>query len=80
MCPCGTVLVVQPDIVLCDLVRNEQTVTRAAFIRIGKVFPDELAVDGAVDHDMRNMDAVGAEFTRHGLGERPQRVLGAGKG
>ena len=36
-------------------------------------------VNGAVNHGVRHVDALGAELARHALGQRAQRMLGAGK-
>src|ERR1017187_1121718 len=48
-------------------------------VALRKIVPGELGVDGAVDDDLRHVDAFRAKFTRHALCQRPQRMLGSGK-
>ena len=48
-------------------------------IALGEVAADELGVDGAVDDDVRDVDALRPELARHALRQRAQRMLGAGE-
>ncbi len=48
-------------------------------VALGEVLGDEARVDRAVDDDVRDMDPLRPELARHALGERAQRVLGAGE-
>ena len=49
-------------------------------VGVGNDGADEGAVDHAVDHDMRDMHALGAHLARQALRQRAQAVLGAGEG
>jgi hypothetical protein len=49
-------------------------------IPLREIVADEGGVDGAINHHMRHMDAARPQLARHALGQRPQGMLGTGKG
>src|SRR5262245_16273450 len=48
-------------------------------VSLGEHLADELGVDGAVDDDVRDVDALGPELARHTLRQGAQRMLAAGE-
>src|SRR2546428_10630262 len=74
-----TRLRVQVPVVLCDVFRVQDAVLLLQRVALGELRANEFRVDGAIDHDVRNVDALGAELARHALRESAQRVLGAGE-
>src|ERR1017187_9849019 len=73
-------LVVQVPVILGDRVRLEDASIGLLCIALGKVLGDEGRVDRTVDDDVGDVDAPGPDFTRHALGQCPQRMLGAREG
>jgi hypothetical protein len=63
-----------------DRVRAQDAFLILHRIALGKVRAYEFRVDGAVDHRMRHVDALGPEFAGHALCQCAQGVLGSGKG
>ena len=70
----------QPDIVFRDRVGNQNLFARAFLGGVGHQAADEGAVDRPVDDDMGDMHALGPQFARQALRQRPEGMLGAGEG
>lgn len=57
----------------------EEAVVTAIPDRGGSAAAQAIAIDPAVDHDMRDMDAEGPKLARHALRDHAQAGLGGGK-
>src|SRR3990167_490129 len=77
--PGAAVLAMELPVGLGNVVGVEDGV-RSGVVALGEVGFYPFGVDGAVDHDMGDMDVLGCEFTRHRLRQRPHCVLAAGEG
>ena len=73
-------LLMQLPVGLGDGLGAQDAVAVLERVALGKVAADELGVDRAVDHHVRDVDALRPELARHALRQRAQRVLGAGEG
>ena len=60
-------LAVKHQVAIGDPVRMQHAVRTKALIGIGDRRPGAVAVDGAVDDHMGEVDAAGAKFARHAL-------------
>src|SRR5690242_11147006 len=65
---------------LGDRVDIEQAVRALLRAPLRETAVDPLAVDAAVDHDMRDMQALRPELARHGLRDGAQARLGGREG
>src|SRR5271165_3992416 len=73
-------LFVQKPIIVRDRLRVEDaTAIPPGRVTLRGARARELGVDGAVDHDMRDMDAFGARFARHALSQSRQCVFAPGE-
>src|SRR5262249_18485139 len=68
-------LAVQLPIDLRDRLGIENAATILERRALGKIAADEFSIDGAVDHHVCDVDALGPQLPRHALGQRAQRVL-----
>src|SRR5580704_9749189 len=64
--PGRALLPVELPVDLGDIVGTDDCV-RAGIVALGKIGLDPFGVDGAVDHDMADMDVLRPELARHGL-------------
>src|SRR5258708_27933195 len=66
-------LLVQLPVDLGDVVGVEDAVG-TGIVAVGKIRLDPFGVDGAVDHDVGDMDVLGPQLARHRLRQRPHRM------
>ena len=67
---CVAGLGVQVPVVFCDVIGVQDAVLFFERVALGEVAANEFGVDGTVDHDVRDMNVLRAEFARHALRER----------
>src|SRR4029077_20222485 len=75
--PGRPLLPVELPVDLGDIVGIEDRVG-PGIVALRKVGLDPFGVDGAVDHDMGDVDVLWPQFAGHRLRQRPPRVLAAG--
>jgi hypothetical protein len=63
---------VQHPVAVGDVIGIQDAVAVLQRITLGEVAADELGVDGAIDHDVRDVNALRAQLARHRLGQRAQ--------
>src|SRR5690348_11362671 len=63
--PGAALLAMELPVIFGDGIRSENAVALLEGVALRKIVADEGGVDGAVDHDMRDMDALGAELAGH---------------
>ena len=80
MGPGAARLGVQVPVVVGDVLGVEDAGAVLQRIALGEVLGDEGGVDGTVDDDVRDVDALRPELARQALRQRAQRMLGAGEG
>jgi hypothetical protein len=78
--PCAAVLHMQLPVTFGDGFELQQAVVAGLFHALRRVVAQALAVDAAIDHHMRHMNALRAEFARQALAQRTQRSLGRSEG
>src|SRR5229473_6483639 len=74
--PGGPLLAMDLPIGLRDRVDTEQAILATLRHDLGPRLAEPLAIDPAVDHDMRDMDALRPVLPRHALGDRPEAGFG----
>ena len=72
MRPGAAVLAMDVPVVLDDRIDLQQTVGAGFLDPVRHARQQAIALDAAVDDDMRHMDALRAEFTRHRLDQQAQ--------
>ena len=70
MRPGRSLLLVQPQEIGSDLIRLENPVCGKKFVRIAAIGSCEYTVDCSINNNMRDVDALGTQFTRRALGNR----------
>ena len=74
--PGTVVLAMKMPVAVGDRLDVQKTVGAGLFLAIGHARQQALALDAAVDDDMRDVDALRTKLARHRLDQQPQAALG----